>query len=288
MDLVVRPVGDDEYSAYGEVMATAFGVDYDADKQAEERRQIPLEDTLGAFVADRLVGTEGVMRMTLSVPGTQVPMAGITSVAVLPTHRRRGVLTAIMRHRLDRLHAEGTWIAGLWAAESPIYGRFGFGTATERIGFEIQTLRSAYARPLVEQGSIRLVDKNEALRVVPPIFDTACGQRPGMLARDEEEWRQTWLDPKDEREGSTALRCAVHADGGVDDGYALYRTKMDWGAGAGSCLTVEELVATSHGAMASLWRFLLDVDLMPRLVAYRRPVDAAMDVRRPRRHSSPH
>ena len=62
-------------------------------------------------------------------------MAGITWVTVAPTHRRRGVLTAIMRRQLDETHAqEREPVAALWAAESSIYGRFGYAPASWRGG----------------------------------------------------------------------------------------------------------------------------------------------------------
>jgi predicted acetyltransferase len=273
MDLTVRPVRDDEYAAYGRTAARGFGVDYDADDQARERELIPLENTLAAFDDDQLVGTEGMFEMTLAVPGARVPMAGITTVSVLPTHHRRGALTTIMRSRLDRLHDHGSWLAGLWASESRIYGRFGFGVATERAGIEIETARSAFSAPSVDPGEIRLVETDEALRAIPPIFEAVATGWPGMLARDESWWKYIWHDPKDHRKGRSVLLFAVHSTGGVDDGYAVYRTKLEWGTGEDSELSVEDLVTTSDPAYAALWRYLLDIDLMPRLVAYRRPVD---------------
>ena len=55
--------------------------------------------------------------------------AGITWVGVLPSHRRRGVLTELMRQQLDDVHERGEPLAILWASEPPIYGRFGYGIA---------------------------------------------------------------------------------------------------------------------------------------------------------------
>jgi predicted acetyltransferase len=273
MDLKVRPVRDDEYRAYGLTAARGFGVDYDEEDQDRERELIPIENTLAAFSGEQLVGTEGMFAMTLAIPGARVPMAGITTVSVLPTHHRRGVLTAIMRRRLDGLHATGGWLAGLWASESRIYGRFGFGIATERAGIEIETARSGFAAPTADPGEIRLVDLDQALRVIPPIFEAAAASWPGMLARDEKWWKYIWHDPKDHRQGRSELLFAVHATGGVDDGYAVYRTRLVWGTGEESEVSVEDLVTTSDAAYAGLWRYLLDIDLMPRLVAFRRPVD---------------
>lgn len=273
MDLVVRPVTDAEYKEYGKCIALAFGVDYNAEKQAQERELIPLEDTLAAFDGDLLVGSEGALRMTLAIPGAHVPMAGVTSVGVRPTHHRRGILTALMRARLDRMRDRGEWLAGLWASETMIYGRFGYGVATERLGLDIDTALAAFRAPVPEVGEVRLVEIDEAHSAIPPIYERATADWPGVLARGPEWWRNLWRDPKDDRAGRSALLFAVHASGGVDDGFAVYRTRLSWRTETRSEVLVEDLVPASDAAYAGLWRYLLDIDLMPHLVADRRPVD---------------
>ncbi|MFN2465496.1 MAG: GNAT family N-acetyltransferase [Candidatus Dormibacteria bacterium] len=273
MPVTVRPVRDDEYERYGSVAALGFGADYDAEEQEQERLLIPLEDTLAAFDGDELVGTEGAYRLTLSIPGNQVPMAGVTTVSVLPTHTRRGVLTAMMRRRLETMRDAGEWLAGLWASESVIYGRYGYGVATERLGFEVDTSRTGYTRLVPDPGTTRLVDRDAALRTVPAIFDACAAACPGMVSRDGAWWNYLWRDPKEERAGRSGLLFAIHATNGLDDGYAVYRTKSNWGTGADNDMLLEDLVTTSDAAYAALWRYLFDVDLMPRLAAHSRPVD---------------
>src|SRR3712207_8818896 len=65
-----------------------------------------LDRTLGLWDGDRVVATSGVYSRTLTVPGAVVPCAGVSWVTVSPTHRRRGVLTAIMRRQLTELHGQ--------------------------------------------------------------------------------------------------------------------------------------------------------------------------------------
>src|SRR3954447_18945729 len=87
-----------------------------------------LDRSLGLFDGDRVAATSGIYSLEMTVPGGGVvPTAGITWVTVSPTHRRQGVLTAIMRRQLEEVHAAGREpVAALWAAESSIYGRFGY------------------------------------------------------------------------------------------------------------------------------------------------------------------
>lgn len=83
-----------------------------------------------------LVGIYGAFGMQLSVPGSgaavaRVPMSGLTWVGVHPDHRRRGILRQMMTDHLHRMHADGAEVvAGLWAAEVEIYGRYGYGPAS--------------------------------------------------------------------------------------------------------------------------------------------------------------
>src|SRR5215210_4097016 len=132
MDSIVRRARPDEFEAFEAVDAAAFGYVPSPEMLAARR---PLWDSARAFTAadgDQLVASSAIVPFQMTVPGGAVlPMAGVTSVGVRPTHRRRGLLTAMMRTLLDdaRQHAEP--IAGLYASESVIYGRFGYGLAIE-------------------------------------------------------------------------------------------------------------------------------------------------------------
>jgi predicted acetyltransferase len=140
----------------------------------------------------------------------------------------------------------------------------------------IQYPKRQVGNRMFEGQSSHLPLKLNTSGVIPPIFAAAAADWPGTIDRDERWWQHLWHDPKEDRGGRTGLLFAVHATAGTDgtdDGYAVYRTRLSWGTGADSELSLEELVSGSVIAYTALWRFLLDVDLMPRLVAYRRPVD---------------
>jgi GNAT superfamily N-acetyltransferase len=81
-------------------------------------------------------GVYGVFPLTLSIPGAdestrQVPCAGLTWVGVHPDHRRKGVLTAMLRHHFEQVHEQdGVYLSALHASEPGIYGRHGYGLAS--------------------------------------------------------------------------------------------------------------------------------------------------------------
>ena len=77
----------------------------------------------------------GVYPLTLTVPGPggglkQLPCAGLSWVGVHPDRRRRGVLSAMIRHHLEQVRDEGGLVSALHASEPAIYGRYGYGLAS--------------------------------------------------------------------------------------------------------------------------------------------------------------
>jgi predicted acetyltransferase len=199
--------------------------------------------------------------------GATVPTAGVTWITVSPTHRRRGVLTAIMRRQLDEVRAAGREpVAALWAAEGAIYGRFGYAPATRRGGWTGQTARLRL-RPDVDcgTGTVQLVEAEAFLAAAAPLHDRLRRWVPGNMARDERWWTRWLLDrPEDRRDGPPQQHALhVEADGTVT-GYALYRLKGGWTHNGGSeaVLTVVEVRADTPAAYAALWRFLFSHDLV--------------------------
>jgi predicted acetyltransferase len=202
-------------------------------------------------------------------------MAGVTAVGVQPTHRRRGILTQMMRKQLDDVRDRGEPVAGLWASESSIYGRFGYGMAASVAELVMERKRSNFARPHQPSGRLRLVEKDEALKELPAVFDRVLPSRPGMWARTETWWRHTLADLERWRDGASALFFVLHESSHGIDGYAMYRVKRgEWNDSLPDhTVKIRELMAETREAYADLWRFLFDIDLDERVEAWPRPVD---------------
>lgn len=269
-DLEVRAVTGDEYEAFATAVETAFGSEAREEDTAHWRRITELDRTLAVFDDGRIVATGTADSMALTVPGgAQVPMAGVTAIGVLPTHRRRGLLTGMMRRLLDDAHERGEPVAGLWASESSIYGRFGYGLAASALRLTIDTCRAGFAVPVPPRRT-RLLAPDEVPGVLPGVYERARPLVAGMLSRSAARWAWVRHDPE-HRRGGASRRFAVVSD---DRGYALYRIKEgDDAAGAASTLLLEELVAADDETLAGLWRYLLDVDLVTTVQAANRPVD---------------
>ena len=140
-----------------------FGMD-PSDENAERFAQwIELERMHAAWDGDRIVGGAGALAFQLSVPGGSIPTGGVTVVGVLPTHRRRGILTALMREQLADCRRRGEAAAYLWASEAGIYPRFGYGLAARNGAVTLARDRARFALPFEPRGTVRIVSAAEAL-----------------------------------------------------------------------------------------------------------------------------
>ena len=134
-------------------------------------------------------------------PAARSPCAGVTVVGVLPTHRRRGILDRMMRAQLADVRERGEPLAALWASEETIYGRFGYGLASQDVMIEATRVHAAL-RPrsaAAATGTTRLVDHDEALAVFPRIYDRVRRRTPGFVSRSHDWWELRKLDDRPER-----------------------------------------------------------------------------------------
>jgi predicted acetyltransferase len=197
MAVDVRPCGSVEELREGlNAINHYFGHRNEPEDAERFAQWIDVERMHVARDGERIVGGAGAFTFGMSVPGGgSVPAAGVTVVGVLPSHRRRGVLTAMMRAQLDDCRARGEALAYLWASEATIYGRFGYGVASRAGSMRLARDRAAFARPFEPRGSARLVELDEAARAFPPLYEQLRAQRPGQFTRTQAWWETRPLAP---------------------------------------------------------------------------------------------
>ena len=242
-----------------------FHEDYTAELWQQSRRVFEPERCFGFQVAGSWVATCGAYTRSMTVPGGRLPVAAVTLVTVQPSYRRRGLLTTMMRHQLSELAQRGEPVALLWASESMIYGRYGYGQAAPRLRSSGQTRAPAFrASGDLGDGSVGAIDRAAAEEVIPALHAGWLPDRNGALDRPGAWWPVTLWDPEPWRHGASALRFALHYDRtGASDGYLIFRIKggMD-SSGPNGELDVVALDAAGPAAYAALWRFALDLDLV--------------------------
>jgi predicted acetyltransferase len=248
----------------------AFGEEMKDEDLERSRRLMPLDRVLAAWDGSRPVGVAASWPFELTVPGGSVPAAGVTWVGVLPSHRRRGILRELMLRQLADVHERGEPLAILWATESAIYGRFGYGVASPETSMDAERSAFALRDDPGPRGSVRIVSADEAAERFPPIYESRRKERPGLLTRSDDWWRHRLLaDPEHWRDGASPRYFALLELDGEAAGYALYRVKPKWEDGTPQGeLRVAEAFATSPEATAELWRFLFGVDLVSRVKAW--------------------
>lgn len=273
MDVAIRSIDEDGFGAWVRANEIAFSSVPDPDDVARERTVAELDRTFGAFDGDEIVGTAASFSLRMRVPGgTELGTAGVTMVGVKPTHRRRGINTAMMRRLLDQSRERGEPLAALFASEGGIYGRYGYGLASFNCGIDIETDRSAFVRGYQPSGRVRLRPLDEALPTLVNVYGRARIARPGTIDLDEARIRYWLHDYGPEKE--LPFFIALHEGGGGPDAYAIYKVKHDWtGSVPRLELNVYDVQAVSPGAYADIWRYVLDVDLVHRVRAWARPPD---------------
>lgn len=269
--IVVRPAAAEEVPSLIATAERAFGEDVRPDQLARDIASLPPERTLAAFDGAELVASTAIYTFDMTVPGGPSPVAGVTMVGVLPTHRRRGLLSALMRRQLTDLHETGGEpVAALWASEPAIYRRYGYGRASMRLSLTLQS-HLPYVAGAPVAGPVRMVDASAAREQITAIYDRVRRTRPGMTSRTNPRWDSVFDDTEAARDGAGSLTCVLLDSG---DGYLLYRTKGDWHQWIpNGKAVVRELIASDAVGHATLWRYLLDLDLMATVVAWNRPVD---------------
>jgi predicted acetyltransferase len=288
----IRPISPDEFGAYALVIQHAFH------EAPIEESHLPSvlslfewDRTLAAFdpELDAPVGVTTIYSFQLTVPGASLPTAGVTWVAVLPSHRRRGILSSMMRRQLADIAARGEPLAALWASEAGIYGRYGYGRASWQLTFDVRrgenTLLGASGGLAGASGGLagasgrlrtRLVVPTDARAELAKVYDLVLPTRPGFFARSASWWDRRIHDPENRRNGASPLRCVLAEDDQGTRGYALYSGTQRWEDLTflpDSTLEVRELVAADAAASATLWSDLLSRDLVTSYRATLRPSD---------------
>jgi predicted acetyltransferase len=260
----IRPVTTDEVPQFRSAVALGFGRDSKPDGDQRFISQMPVERTVAAFDGDQVVGTLGDFELLVTVPGgAQVPMAGMTMVGVRATHTRQGILRSMVQRHLDNAMERGEPLAGLWASEPGIYGRFGFGLATECYEINIDARRLKMDRPS-ESVEISMISADELLNVVAPFWSQVATQRSGFIDRSEAWWEPIIADPEYRRGGMSASRHVVARRGEEVVGYLQYRQKDKWSEFvADGSVSIITLVGSDAEAERALWFYATDIDLFP-------------------------
>ncbi|MFB9377669.1 GNAT family N-acetyltransferase [Kineococcus gynurae] len=231
---------------------------------------LEMDRNLLAVTADgRAVGTAAGYSFELTLPGGgRIPTTGVTNVGVVPSHRRRGVMTALVRRQLADLRARGEHVAVLLAMEATIYRRFGYGPATFTRRLSVPRARAGFDETRrgvpVGTGSIEVLRRQDCVAALEEVYDRHRRRRTGALDRPHRWWALGAGHPPVSREPRWI---GLHRDAdGRPDGYVSYRLED-------GVLLVDETISTDDGVHEALDRFVLGHDLVREVVLQDAPSD---------------
>lgn len=270
MSYELRVTGPDEWRAASDTMAAALHFPPATDEKWQS--SLPSWEgshSISAWDGGRCVGHGAYYLFDTVVPGGErLATAGVTRVGVRQTHTRQGILTAIMTRMLRDAHEQGRPLASLRASEAVIYSRFGYGVAGEAI--DITITRPRMPPEVGVTGTFEIIDRADAMSVIPPLYERIAYTRPGVIGRPEWMWRrymEEFLDASKPRQVVVHHRAPGDADGFVD-------VETAWDEdGRFATATIHDLWGATPEAEAALWRYVFDIDLVRTIKAEERPVD---------------
>jgi predicted acetyltransferase len=271
----IRVIEPEELRDYRNAINFGFGENPETDDDALERFRAITTIETSTVAVDRghIVATFGSYDLDLTVPGgARVPMAGTTHVTVHPTHRRRGLLTKMMRMHLDQAVERGQPMAGLWASDERIYGRFGYGPAItgHQLTVPADTVELTDLDPGITVHPLSMAEAKERL---PSIYERQLATAAaGRLVRSDAWWNSRRFFEATPEERGPQRRYVVAERDGQEVGYVIFKqiSPDDWSEGT---TDIKELIAADDQVRRSLWNFVTNVDLFRKVNWWNAPID---------------
>ena len=266
MDIQIRTITEGEFDLWSRAEALGFA-DHATDEYVRiERSMAELDRSFGAFDGDRTVGTTTTRSSSMTIPGGSESLGFVDNVTVLPTHRRRGIMTQLISAQLRQIHERGETLSALTASESLIYERFGYGVATWADYWTIQRTHTEFKVPPDAGGRLEFVGADAARDEWPRLHARVAQERSGMVHYGVDYWRACLADEEFQRRGASEFFHVAYLRNGGVSGLVTYRIREH------TVLTVF-LLGEDAEVEAELWRYCFGIDLMNEVRTFNQPTD---------------
>ena len=280
MSVEIRPVNRDELDRFHFLVSYAFS----SDRAPEARERMKHVEAMGEdyalFEDGEMLACLRLFSMRMLIHGASIPLSGVSHVACLPEHRRRGYVGRLLRHALGVMREHGQPLSSLWTPHPSLYRRYGWMVASEAYFYRFNPKEIAPADASPPAGSPRRLSE-EQWPTMAGVYNQFAAPRNGYLDRDEHWWKQTvFRRIYDEKRNLNDV--AVWEDGGEARGYVVYRSEREHRPDGFDVtkLMAEELIAPGGDAYKGLLRYLLSHDLADEVVLWARadePLPLAVD-----------
>ncbi len=208
---------------------------------------------------------------TINTGRELAPCNMITDVTVQATHRRQGLMNALVTTDLDEARERGAVFSALTATDARIYSRFGFGVSATARSIELNT-GPRFQMVTKPSGQVVFADPGAIADERRAVFDQFHRQQFWSVERANHYW-VTGFDWK--TQSKEDQRAAVHLDeSGKPDGFAVFVVRDDH-------LLIRDLLGLNIAAELELLRILAHTEghekvLWPRCYNRRHPLTWAL------------
>jgi predicted acetyltransferase len=261
---IFRPAAEDELGEVARLVSHSF-VAHSAAEHEQTLRSGPWGGLETVWVVEeegRLVAMCQLLPLRQWIGGTLVPVMGLGTVTVAPTHRRRGLAGRLVVSGMREALARGMLGSALYPFRVSFYERLGYGRAGEAHQYRVppEVIPDAPERLRVE-----MADGEEDMQDIRSVYERFARSQAGLLERTDAAWRRI-LESKD---GSAVL---YRNEAGEAEGYAVVRYRTDLPA-AQRHLEVHERAWLTSRARRGLYAWLGSLGDQWRLLVYRAHVN---------------
>jgi predicted acetyltransferase len=195
--------------------------------------------------ANRIVAACQIHPLRQWVAGRLLPVTGVGTVAIAPTHRRRRLGAELVIEALRRGRERGDVASALYPFRTSFYQKLGYGAAGTVLQYQIapESLPDSDERLRVE-----LMDNDLRRAEVAELYDRWARTQNGQLARGE----RTWIELCG---ASDRALVAYRAEDNAIEGYALVVYRADLPPRE-RYLEVDEIVWLTPRARRALYGWL--------------------------------
>jgi predicted acetyltransferase len=193
----------------------------------------------------RVVAACQLHRLRQWIAGAALPVMGMATVTIAPTHRRRGLAGELVASGLAAARARGEVASALYPFRASFYRKLGYGMAGEAVQFQLPTESFPVAD---ERARVEMVESPGGLGELRDLYRRWAVTQTGQMVRAERVWDHLLASP------DRAVALYRGADGAAE-GYALvvYRTDLPIQA---RFLEVDEIAWLTPGARRGLLGWL--------------------------------
>ncbi|AWW43559.1 GNAT family N-acetyltransferase [Streptomyces cadmiisoli] len=272
----VRQITTDELAEWVRVQRSAYFMHPTRIDMASQERWFVDGEVFGAYENNECVGTFRSSPYGIVVPGgNRVTAAGITSVAVTHTHRRRGILNRMMHTALASCVSEGMVMAMLVPTEYTLYGRYGFGPAVKNGYIKVSNPKNAWNESLGAslEGSVSLITGEKVRDLGPNLYRKFQEMQAGAADRKPAWWSDVTGEWFLSRRAIQPFY-VVHQDGaGNITGLAIYEATLSGECGKNATLRVVDHIFLDDAARNAIWRYIFSLSNVDSVIVDSIPID---------------